>query len=313
MKLRAPKGEGALDARRARRPHRAASSRSSAARRSLRRRHGVGGLLDRLVGVFGRDQVYVELQRHLPPRRGGRQRRRSIDLAAAFHVPLVATNGVRFATPTSGRCSTCSPASATRRRSSDAGRRLAPNAERYLKPPAEMAALFADLPDAVARHARRSPIACSTRWPISATGFPTTRCRRARRSRRSCGRSREVGARERYRPYHDRGARADRARARSHREARSRRLLPHRLGHRQFLPPAATSSCRGAGRPPTAPCATASGSRPSIRSAWTCCSSASCRRSAASGPTSISICRAAIGASASSSTSTRSTAGTARR
>ena len=33
-------------------------------------------------------------------------------------------------------------------------------------------------------------------------------------------------------------ARADRARARSHREARSRRLLPDRLGHRQFLPAA---------------------------------------------------------------------------
>ena len=29
------------------------------------RRHGVGGLLDRLVGLFGRDSVYVELQRHL--------------------------------------------------------------------------------------------------------------------------------------------------------------------------------------------------------------------------------------------------------
>jgi error-prone DNA polymerase len=28
-------------------------------------RHGVGGLLDRLVGVFGRDRLYVELQRHL--------------------------------------------------------------------------------------------------------------------------------------------------------------------------------------------------------------------------------------------------------
>ena len=32
------------------------------------------------------------------------------------------------------------------------------------------------------------------------------------------------------------GPRADRARARSHRASRSGRLLPHRLGHRQFLP-----------------------------------------------------------------------------
>src|SRR5262249_28366774 len=29
------------------------------------RQYGVGGLLDRIVGVFGRDRVYVELQRHL--------------------------------------------------------------------------------------------------------------------------------------------------------------------------------------------------------------------------------------------------------
>src|SRR4029450_10075111 len=29
------------------------------------RHHGVGGLLDRLVGLFGRDNVCVELQRHL--------------------------------------------------------------------------------------------------------------------------------------------------------------------------------------------------------------------------------------------------------
>ena len=28
-------------------------------------RYGVGGLLDRLVGLFGRANIYVELQRHL--------------------------------------------------------------------------------------------------------------------------------------------------------------------------------------------------------------------------------------------------------
>ena len=62
------------------------------------------------------------------------------------------------------------------------------------------------------RRARASwPSGSSTRWPISATAFPTIRCRRARRRRRFCGRSPQVGARERYRPYHDR-ARAQIAR-----------------------------------------------------------------------------------------------------
>src|SRR5207244_3643632 len=62
------------------------------------RRYGVGGLLDRVTGIFGRDHVYVELQRHL-------RREEEADvqalaaLAAAFNVPLLATGGVRFATP----------------------------------------------------------------------------------------------------------------------------------------------------------------------------------------------------------------------
>ena len=59
-------------------------------------RYGVGGLLDRLVGLFGRANIYVELQRHL-------LRDEESDLvslaglARAFRVPVVATNDVRFA------------------------------------------------------------------------------------------------------------------------------------------------------------------------------------------------------------------------
>src|SRR3954466_14233732 len=64
MKMRAPKGEGALAIDEldgfttglvalAGRPMLNAS------------RHGVGGLMDRVVGLFGRTHVYVELQRHL--------------------------------------------------------------------------------------------------------------------------------------------------------------------------------------------------------------------------------------------------------
>ena len=59
-------------------------------------RFGVGGLLDRIVGVFGRANTYVELQRHL-------QRDQEDDndalvcLAQAYRVPVIATgNNVRF-------------------------------------------------------------------------------------------------------------------------------------------------------------------------------------------------------------------------
>ena len=50
------------------------SSRWPAATCSHARQHGVGGLLDRLIGIFGREQVYVELQRHLDREEARRQR-----------------------------------------------------------------------------------------------------------------------------------------------------------------------------------------------------------------------------------------------
>ena len=68
---------------------------------------------------------------------------------------LVATNDVRYATPAQERvCTTCSPARAHRATVDEIGRRLPPNAERWLKSPAEMAALFRDLPGRRARDAR---------------------------------------------------------------------------------------------------------------------------------------------------------------
>src|SRR6185295_12245266 len=63
MKLRAPKGEGALTLEEL---DGCTTGLVALAGRTVldARRHGVGGLLDRLVGVFGRNNVYVELQRH---------------------------------------------------------------------------------------------------------------------------------------------------------------------------------------------------------------------------------------------------------
>ena len=64
MKLAAPKGEGSLqleDLDGATSGLVALAGRAALAGQ----RYGVGGLLDRLVGLFGPSQVYVELQRHL--------------------------------------------------------------------------------------------------------------------------------------------------------------------------------------------------------------------------------------------------------
>ena len=198
-------GGGGADARRARRPRRAGSSRSSAAPRSTAARFGVGGLVDRLVGVFGASQVYVELQRHLlRDEESDNQVLR--DLAAAFHVPVIATNGVRFAEPVDRPLYDVLTCIRHKTTLAHAGRRLTCNAERYLKPPERWRGCS---PTCRRRSPppASSPIASATRWRISATAFPNTRCRRARRWRRSCARSTQAGARERYRPYDDRARR----------------------------------------------------------------------------------------------------------
>ena len=135
MKLRAAKGEGALgldelDG------HSAGLIALGGGAMLSGARFGVGGLVDRLVGIFGRDRVYLELQRHL--RRDEEADNHALrDLAAAYHVPIVATNGVRFA-ETADRplydVLTCIRHKTTL---AQAGRRLSCNAERYLKAPAQ--------------------------------------------------------------------------------------------------------------------------------------------------------------------------------
>jgi error-prone DNA polymerase len=112
-------------------------------------RHGVAGLLDQIVGVFGRGQVHVEIQRHLT-RDEEVDNRILVSAADAYRVPILATNGVRFATPEARPLYdvlTCIRHGTTLEH---AGRRLAANAERYLKSPRQMQALFSDLPQAIA-------------------------------------------------------------------------------------------------------------------------------------------------------------------
>jgi error-prone DNA polymerase len=147
MKLRSPKGEGALaldelDGCTAGLVALAGRTLLSGAE------FGVGGAIDRLVGIFGRSNVCVELQRHLL-RDEESDNHALRDLAAAFHIPVIATNGVRFAEPADRPLYdvlTCIRHKTTVER---AGRRLSWNAERYLKSPEQMARLFSDLPDAL--------------------------------------------------------------------------------------------------------------------------------------------------------------------
>ena len=205
MKLRAPKGEGALTLEDL--DGHVGGLVALVGRTAINGpRFGVGGLVDRLVGVFGRNGVAIELQRHLL-RDEESDNHALIDLASAFHLPLVATNGVRFAEPADRPLYdvlTCIRHKTTLAR---AGRRLSCNAERYLKAPEAMARLFSDLPEAIAG---ARDLAERLEYTMADLGyrFPEYPVPAGRDDeRRSCARWPRPGARERYRPYHERARR----------------------------------------------------------------------------------------------------------
>jgi len=164
-------------------------------------RYGVGGLLDRLVGLFGRRNVFIELQRHLL--RDEEADNATLDaLAKAFRVSIIATNGVRFAEPADRPLFDVLTCVGHKTTLDAAGRLLARNAERYLKSPEAMAQLFADRPDALAGTealAERLEYTMADlgyrfpQYPVPDGGTEVAFLRQIT----------EVGARDRYRPYHD--------------------------------------------------------------------------------------------------------------
>ncbi|HZO82739.1 MAG TPA: error-prone DNA polymerase [Candidatus Binataceae bacterium] len=104
-------------------------------------------LCDRMGAIFGRGNLYLDLGRHLDPAEE-RLNRRLVALAEACRIPLVATNDVCHLGEdrTLLDVLTCIRLGLTLE---EAGRALWANAERRLKSPAEMAALFRDLPRAL--------------------------------------------------------------------------------------------------------------------------------------------------------------------
>jgi len=171
--------------------------------------YGVGGLLDRLVGLFGRGNVYVELQRHLL--RDEEAANVTLDtLARAFRVPIIATNDVRFAESPDRPLFDVLTCVHHKTTLDAAGRKLARNAERYLKSPEAMAQLFADRPAALA-----ATIALAERieYTMADLGyrFPAYPVSDGETEMSFLRHITEAGARERYRPYHDK-ARAQIAR-----------------------------------------------------------------------------------------------------
>ena len=93
----------------------------------------------RLLELFGRERVYVELQRHFV-RGEERTNRALIDLAEHYRLPLLATNGVQHATPAGREVLDVFTCIREHTHLDAAGKLLTQNAERHLKSDAEMRA-----------------------------------------------------------------------------------------------------------------------------------------------------------------------------
>ena len=104
--------------------------------------------VEQLIGLFGRGNVYVELQRHFH-REEETRNRAAVAIARSLNLPLLATNGVCHATAKDRELCDAFTAIRHHRTLSTAGRLLARNSERHLKSPQEMQQLFADLPQAI--------------------------------------------------------------------------------------------------------------------------------------------------------------------
>src|SRR5437667_5630569 len=103
---------------------------------------------ERLIDIFGKGSVYAELQRHFNRAEEARNHA-LIEIARRLRLPLLATNGVGYATRAQRQVADVFTCIRNHVRLETAGRLLALNSERHVKSPKEMAQLFADLPEAI--------------------------------------------------------------------------------------------------------------------------------------------------------------------
>ena len=189
MKLRAPKGEGAATLEEL-----AEFSR---------------GLIcltahpdERLLDIYGKQALCAELQRH-HNREEEAHNQYVVERARRLGIPIVATNNPAYAVPAQRELLdvfTCIRHKVTL---ATAGRLLERNSERHVKAPAEMARLFADLPEAVANTLE---ISARLDFTLADLGyeFPRYPVGEGETQMSLLRKLADEGARRRYRPYHDR-------------------------------------------------------------------------------------------------------------
>jgi error-prone DNA polymerase len=105
-------------------------------------------VVERLVRIFGRESVYVEVQRHQEREEEWRNQA-ALRIARSMKLPVIATNGVWYATAYEREVLDVFTAVRNHTDLDHAGRLLAVNGLRHLRTAREMAALFHDVPGAV--------------------------------------------------------------------------------------------------------------------------------------------------------------------
>ena len=104
--------------------------------------------VEQLLRIFGRENVYVEVQRHQEREEEWRNQA-AIRIARSLHLPVIATNGLRYATAYDREVQDLFTAIRSHVELDQAGRLLAINNQRHLRTAREMAMLFRDVPGAV--------------------------------------------------------------------------------------------------------------------------------------------------------------------
>ncbi len=157
--------------------------------------------VERLAGIFGRGNVYVELQRHFD-REQEHRNQAAVRIARTLNLPLLATNGVSYATPCEREVLDVLTSIRHHCTLETAGRLLARNAERYLRPAREMEELFRDLPEAIAN---TQVLSSRLSYQMSELGyrFPDYPAPEGETMQRFLEQRTEAGLRGRYLPKRD--------------------------------------------------------------------------------------------------------------
>ncbi len=123
--------------------------------------------IEELLHIFGRENVFVELQRHFERAEESRNQA-AVSLARSLNLSVLATNGVQYATAAEREILDVFTCIRNHCSLDTAGRLLAKNSERMLRPPREMEELFRDLPEAISN---TQELASRLRFTLADLGY----------------------------------------------------------------------------------------------------------------------------------------------